>query len=212
VGSGPLDTATLRECLSTPPLHTTGHLDEIQDTFRFTRTVMAGQWFVPPERMNPYLGRSNAGLDADLDALAAFIGSLRKPAPPEPPENLKQDVRRGGLIFLGAATGCVSCHPPPLYTDSGRRDPAGRFVMHDVGTGRRLDTPSLLGLARTEPYLHDGRAGTLEEVLTRHNKGDRHGRTSHLRRDDVRALAAFLRYLRPPTPLRQPGRGRTAAR
>lgn len=200
MGAGPLDTATLRGCLSAKPLHVTGHLDEIQDTYRFTRMVMAGQWFIPLERMNPYLGRSNAGLDSDLDALSAYIGSLRKPDPPPIPAALLASVRRGEALFESPKTGCLSCHPPPLYTDSGRRDAGGRFVLHDVGTGRtgsRYDTPSLLGLARTEPYLHDGRARSLEEALTRHNTGDRHGRTSHLSRDEARALATFLKHLQP---------------
>jgi len=205
MGAGPLDTATLRGCVAAPPLHVTGHLDEIQDTYRFTRMVMAGQWFLPPERMNPYLGRSNAGLDRDLDALSAFIASLGKPVPPVPPLELRAKVKRGARLFGDPATRCMSCHPPPLYTDSGRRDAGGRFVLHDVGTGQRLDTPSLVGLARTEPYLHDGRAPMLEEVFTRWNQGDRHGRTSHLRGDDVQALATFLKYLRPPISSRLPG-------
>jgi len=41
-----------------------------------TRLVMAGQWFVSQDKMHPLLGESNAGLDADLDALAAYLASL----------------------------------------------------------------------------------------------------------------------------------------
>ncbi len=212
MGAGALDTATLRGCLQTAPLHVTGHLDEIQDTYRFTRMVMAGQWFVSPERMNPYLGRSNAGLSADLDALAAYIRSLTKPAPPPVPAKLIGSVRLGQRVFNSPKTGCRACHPAPLYTDSGRRDPTGRYVLHDVGTGRRLDTPSLLGLARTEPYLHDGRARTLEEVFTRFNNKEKHGHTSHLSQGDVRALTVFLKYLRPTGHARAQGPDRPTAK
>jgi len=62
---------------------------------------------------------------------------------------------------------------------------------------RKLDTPSLLGLRQSEPYLHDGRARTLEKVFTQHNPEDRHGTTSHLSAKDVAALVTFLRYLDP---------------
>ncbi len=205
LGEGPLDTHSLRGCMACPPLHYTGHLDEIQDTDHFTRHVMAGRWFVPRERMNPYLGQSNAGLNGDLDALAAYIERLSPKRPPPPPPELADVIRRGKALFESEATGCATCHPAPLYTDSGRRDAEGRALRHDVGTWkpgeaetlRRLDTPSLLGLRQSEPYLHDGRARTLEEVFTRHNSEDRHGTTSHLSAEDVKALATFLRYLDP---------------
>ena len=205
LGEGPLDTHSLRGCTASPPLHYTGHLDEIQDTADFTRHVMAGRWFVPQERMNPSLGRSNAGLNRDLDALAAYIESLSPKRPPPPLPELADTIRRGKAIFESDATGCAVCHPAPRYTDSGRRDAEGHFLRHDVGmwkpgeaeTLRRLDTPSLLGLRQSEPYLHDGRAHTLEEVFTRYNPKDRHGTTSHLSAEDVAALATFLRYLDP---------------
>jgi DNA-binding beta-propeller fold protein YncE len=166
LGSGPLDTRSLRGCLQTAPLHLDAHLDEIQDTFHFTRSVMAGQWFVPRARMHDWLGHSNAGLDADLDALAAYIGSLVPRRPRSPAAASKSLIARGEQIFFSSRTGCSHCHPPPWYTDSGQRDDEGEPVLHDVGTWvpgeperfRRLDTPSLLGLDRSEPYLHDGRA------------------------------------------------------
>ena len=205
LGEGRLDTHSLRGCMACPPLHYTAHLDEIQDTGRFTRHVMAGQWFVPQQRMNGYLARSNAGLSRDLDALAAYIESLLPKRPPPPPAELAAVVQRGKAVFEGNATGCTTCHPAPWYTDSGRRDADGHYRRHDVGTGkpgeaealRTLDTPSLLGLRQSEPYLHDGRARTLEEVFTRHNPQDRHGKTSHLTDKDIVALATFLRHLDP---------------
>jgi cytochrome c553 len=202
-GSGPLDTTSLRGCLQTIPLHITGHLDEIQDTYDFTRLVMAGQWFVPRKDMHDYLGRSNAGLDPDLDALAAYIASLAPRIPPKPPLGSGALIEKGREVFSSKETGCATCHPPPLYTDSGERTAEGTFVLHDVGTclpteakqHQRLDTPSLIGLRRSEPYLHDGRAKTLKEVFTEFNPGDKHGQTSHLSEQQIRALVAFLRSL-----------------
>jgi len=202
-GSGRLDTTSLRGCLQAIPLHITGHLDEIQDTYDFTRLVMAGQWFVPRKDMHEYLGKSNAGLDADLDALAAYIASLAPRKPPEPPPELGRLIKKGREIFFSEQTGCANCHPPPLYTDSGKRTAEGTFVLHDVGTrlpaqGKehpRLDTPSLIGLRRSEPYLHDGRAKTLKEVFTEFNPEHKHGQTSHLSKEEVQALVEFLKSL-----------------
>jgi cytochrome c peroxidase len=75
--------------------------------------------------------------------------------------------------------------------------------MHDVGTGGgpgeklglAFDTPTLLGAYRATSYLHDGRARTLHEVLTTHNRQDRHGTTSHLTPAQVDDLVAFLKAL-----------------
>jgi len=207
LGGSPLDTRSLRGCLSTAPLHPDAHLDEIQDTYDFTRMIMGGQWFVPRERVQDYLGPSNAAASEDLDALAAYIRSLRPLLPPAAPAETALLRDKGRSLFLDPETGCVKCHPPPRYTDSGQRDAQGHYVLHDVGTRRpdesetlrALDTPSLLGLRRSEPYLHDGCAQTLEAVFSaQFNPGDRHGRTSHLSQEEIRALAEFLRYLEPP--------------
>jgi len=206
LGQGPLDTRSLRGSMAATPLHYTAHLDEIQDTYHFTRMTMGGQWFIERWRLNDYLvGKSNAGLNRDLDALSAYIEGLTPKRPPPAPAELMPVIRRGKAIFESDKTGCTTCHPAPRYTDSGQRDTRGNYIRHDVGTWskgraaslRTLDTPSLLGLRQSEPYLHDGRAATLEEAFTRFNPKDRHGRTSHLRQEDISALATFLRYLDP---------------
>ena len=74
--------------------------------------------------------------------------------------------------------GCDTCHAGDELTDAAWVD--GEPVLHDVGTlletsGDRagepltgLRTPSLRGLFATAPYLHDGRAATLEDALTEH--------------------------------------------
>jgi hypothetical protein len=42
------------------------------------------------------------------------------------------------------------------------------------------------------PYLHDGSAATLGDVLIMRNPQNRHGRTSHLSEAEIRDLIAFL--------------------
>lgn len=61
--------------------------------------------------------------------------------------------------------------------------------------GPAMDTPSLRGIASTAPYLHDGRAASLRQVLTRANRGDRHGRTAQLSQGELGDLESFLRAL-----------------
>ena len=207
-GGGPLDTQPLRGALACAPLHYTAHLDEIQDTYDFTRDTMAGRWFLPKREINEYLGPSNAGYSEDLDALAAYIESLAPKRPPPPPPEMFGLIEEGRRIFFSETAGCAACHPPPLYTDSGQRDTQGNFIRHNVRTWnegedeafKRLDTPSLLDLRQTEPYLHDGRAPTLESVFTHHNPQNRHGYTSHLGEDGIHCLSEFLRYLAPGDP------------
>ena len=55
-----------------------------------------------------------------------------------------------------------------------------------------FDTPTLVEVWRTGPYLHNGAALTLDEVLTKYNKNDQHGMTSHLSKEDREALVEYL--------------------
>ena len=69
---------------------------------------------------------------------------------------------------------------------------------YNVETGKGMeknlafDTPTLVEVWRTAPYLHDGRAATMKEVLTKHNSGDKHGVTSHLTENEIDDLAEFV--------------------
>jgi cytochrome c peroxidase len=98
----------------------------------------------------------------------------------------------GKAIFNRSDTRCAVCHPAPLLTD---------LKMHDVGTrvsvdqSDRFDTPTLIEVWRTAPYLHHGRAVTLKEVVGRFNQHDEHGKTSHLTKDELDALVEYLRSL-----------------
>jgi cytochrome c peroxidase len=58
-----------------------------------------------------------------------------------------------------------------------------------------MDTPTLRGLIHTAPYLHDGSAPTLYDVLVTKNPADQHGITSHLTAGEITDLIAFLEAL-----------------
>jgi DNA-binding beta-propeller fold protein YncE len=126
--------------------------------------------------------------EEDAAAVDAWLKSLRPvPSPFLVDGKLSAAAKRGKLVFEKA--GCASCHPPPLYTD--QKD-------YDVGTsagvdaGRKYDTPTLVEVWRTAPYLADGRAATIRDVLTIHNPGDRHGVTSKLTEQEIRDLEEFV--------------------
>ena len=55
-----------------------------------------------------------------------------------------------------------------------------------------LDTPSLHGLWRTPPYLHDGSVPDLEAVIVGKNPNDLHGVTSTLTKAERAELIAYL--------------------
>ena len=198
-GSGRRNTTSLRGAEETRPLHWSADRDEVQD-FEFTiRQLQAGTGLIREGSPNATLGAPNAGLSADLDALAAFVDSLRFKASPflTPAGTLTIAAQRGEAVFMRSDVGCAACHPPPRFTDTG----AG--FTHDVGTGNgpdeamgaAFDTPTLRGIWDTAPYLHDGSAATLRDVLTTRNASDRHGRTAHLTEAEIQDLMVYLRSL-----------------
>ncbi|MRG97965.1 hypothetical protein [Polyangium spumosum] len=193
------------------PLHWSANFDEVQDFEHDIRGPQAGTGFLPDDvfhagMVDQTLGTPKEGLSEDLDALAAYVASLgsfgRSPYRSNDPVSLASR-QKGKDIFFSAEAGCSTCHAPPHFTDSALA--AGQtFVLHDVGTlgpgsGSRLgeplpglDTPTLRGLWKSAPYLHDGSAPTLRAVLRDHNATDQHGKTSHLGDADLADLERYL--------------------
>jgi YVTN family beta-propeller protein len=101
---------------------------------------------------------------------------------------LSPAARRGERVFQQA--NCQSCHPPGLFTDL-QSYAVGTQSRWERGTDK-FDTPTLVELWRTAPYLHDGSAATLREVLTTRNPNDQHGKTSRLGPGEIDDLVAYL--------------------
>ncbi len=86
--------------------------------------------------------------------------------------------RRGQALFRAK---CGSCHATELFTDGSFRNnglnrrfgqDSGRVVVTFLPTDRgRFAVPSLRNVARTAPYMHDGRFGTLAQVLAHYDHG-----------------------------------------
>jgi cytochrome c peroxidase len=126
--------------------------------------------------------------EEEASALDEYLKSLKPtPSPHLVDGKLSESARRGRTVFRKA--GCFSCHTGPMLTD---------LQKYDVGigegrdAGRLFDTPSLVELWRTAPYLYDGRAATVKDVVTTHNSQDKHGRTSDLSEDEIEDLVEFV--------------------
>jgi len=129
--------------------------------------------------------------EEEYEAVDSYLRAVQpRPSPFLTPDGkLTPAAKRGKQLFEGKAD-CVRCHPAPLYTD---------LQAYDVGTIGEFDqpddrfyTPKLTELYRSSPYLHDGRAVTLQEVLTTYNPEDKHGRTSALSEEEINDLVAYL--------------------
>jgi DNA-binding beta-propeller fold protein YncE/cytochrome c peroxidase len=163
------------------PLHWSANFDEVQDFEGQIRTLAGGTGLMSDNnfhagtRDNP-LGDIKAGLNQDLDDLAAYVASLdAMPISPHKNQNgkLTSTATQGQQLF--SDKGCNSCHSGNNFTDSSESN------LHNIGTirsssGMRLnatltgiDTPTLKGLWLTAPYLHNGSAATLEEAIAAHN-------------------------------------------
>ena len=126
--------------------------------------------------------------DEVANAIDTYLMSM-KPVKSPFMENgdLSSSAKRGRKIFVRA--GCAECHPSPLYTD---------LNSYEVGTGtgkdlgRKFDTPSLVEMWRTGPYLGDGCADTIYDVLVKHNRDDKHGVISNLNHIELSDLLDFL--------------------
>jgi cytochrome c peroxidase len=91
---------------------------------------------------------------------------------------------RGHALF---AVKCGSCHAGELFSDNSFRN-NGLDTHFPVDSGRahitlrptdagRFAVPSLRNIARTAPYMHDGRFATLPQVLAHYTHGVRPSRT-----------------------------------
>jgi len=170
---GPRNTPSIRGLASTPPFHWSGNRE---DLFDFQDTIIDRQ--------------GGTGLSAgDTAALAAFLESAEVEASPnrELDGSLSREAARGEELFF--AQGCGTCHAGAAFSDR---------LLHDVGTalrpeeqrGGRFDTPSLLGLFDSAPYLHDGSAASLAELLS--GSPLPHGVGGALDAEELEALIAFL--------------------
>jgi cytochrome c peroxidase len=139
-------------------------------------------------------------------------------------ETLSEDEKRGFELFMtefDPRTGqrgadCFHCHGGPLFSDHqfhnnglapDEADTGRHRITHAEADRGKFATPSLRNVARTAPYMHDGRFATLEEVVAHYSTGVKRTATLdpnlakhpdgglQLSAGDQRAIVAFLRTL-----------------
>ena len=129
--------------------------------------------------------------EADGRAIDEYIRSLTPVASPRLIDgHLSPAAVRGEKIFFDRRVGCTHCHPAPQFSDK---------LAHDVGSAGPLDnpgdqfqTPSLVELWRTAPYMHDGHCRTVKEIFTKEKHGAIFGNLSRLPDRDIDDLVEFL--------------------
>jgi YVTN family beta-propeller protein len=147
--------------------------------------------------------RSHGFEEEDTQAVVSFIESLPladnrfRPKAGQKPTEVQ---RKGKKYFERSMTTdgrhipvgnrCITCHPPPYYTDNLKHD-VGTRGTHD--TDGEFDTPQLNNIHLQAPYLHDGRCYTLEEIWTRFNPDDTHGQTNDMTKEMLNDLIEYLK-------------------
>ena len=138
-------------------------------------------------------GIRNILFSAPREDVAAAIDEYLKSLKPVPSPylvngKLSKAARRGQKLFT--KVGCADCHVPGLYTD---------LHPHDVGTRSGYDggtdkfyTPTLIEVWRTAPYLHDGSAATIRDILTMCNASGQHGDVSGLSSQEMDELCEYV--------------------
>lgn len=121
------------------------------------------------------------------------------------PEKISDEAERGGELF--DEVGCAACHVPRLEGPSGPLPIYSDLLLHDLGpdladgiqqglaTGAEFRTQPLWNLAAVSPYLHDGRAATVEEAIRWHG-GEASGARDRLLALGPAAMADLVVFLR----------------
>lgn len=194
MGRNLANTQTLRSVGKVPPYKWNGKNQTLykQDGMRFS-TILT--------RTEPFTYK-------ELDALVAYItAGVRNPPNLmyNPDGQLTAAQLRGKKIYertldfsgneIPVTNRCITCHPAPHYTNK---------KMADVGTlaatddSMLFDTPHLNNIYSSAPFLHDGRAETLEEIWTIYGKEELHGAVNDLTKIDLNDLIEYLKSLRDP--------------
>jgi YVTN family beta-propeller protein len=152
------------------------------------------------------LTRADVFPDDELEDLVAFLNSLPPPRA-DPTAGIiggqqTPSIQNGSRIFsrdrrkngdeIPLPERCSTCHSGRHYSNLQKADigTRGPYDSHS-----EFDVPHLTGIGSKAPYLHDGRATTLEEIWTLPGVGDQHGVVSDLNKAELNDLVEFLKGL-----------------
>jgi YVTN family beta-propeller protein len=159
-------------------------------------------------RFSTVLTRTEQFSFHDLDAIASFIMTGISYPPNlqyNPTGELTEAQQRGKVIFdrekdnfgnpIPENNRCITCHVPPYYTNRKLADVSTLAASDD---SIQFDTPHLNNIHQSPPYLHDGRAATLEEIWTKYGKDDKHGLVGDMTKNQLNDLVEYLKSLSAP--------------
>ncbi len=126
---------------------------------------------------------------SDASDLQAYLESLPavRTMKSSSQSTLASASARGKELFASKELGCASCHAGVNYSDGKSYE-----FSDDLP---KVNTPSLIGLAASAPYYHDGSAATLRDLLLENGSVHGMGKLSQLKAHDVDALVAYLETL-----------------
>ena len=190
IGMSPVDNRTLRGILDTAP-------------FKWEGTNPSLQRQCGP-RLAVFFTRIQPFTPEELSALDNYICTIPRPLNRYRPLGAKlTDAQRRGKAMFERTTAndgrtipkdnrCITCHPPPLYTDRTQRDVGTKMWLDHES---HFDVPHLNNIYDSAPYLHNGIAETLEEIWTKYNPDDKHGVTNDMTKDQLNDLMEYLKTL-----------------
>jgi YVTN family beta-propeller protein len=178
-------------------------LEDIKDTEPYKWN--GGNPNLPTEcgpRTEKYFWRSENYDSLTLTDLVVYVRSisLRPNRWKLPGRDLTPPQERGKALFertidkfgkpIPESNRCSYCHSGAKGTSQKSFDVGTKKATDNSGL---IDTPQLINVGLTAPYLHDGSARTLEEIWTVYNPEDKHGRTNDLTKDELNDLIEYLR-------------------
>jgi YVTN family beta-propeller protein len=162
-------------------LHWSGNFDEVQDFEGQIRALAGGTGLMSDAEFNTgtrtqTLGDAKAGVNADLDALAAYVGSLTTFAnsPKRNADGTLTPAAVAGRDVFRAAN-CAACHGGTAFTVSAAANLVNIGTIKPSSGGRLggpltgIDVPTLRDVWATAPYLHDGSAPTVAAAIGAHS-------------------------------------------
>jgi len=189
LGFNPVDNRTLRGINDTAPFKWEG----TNPTLKRQCGPRLAAFFT---RIDPFTAEQASALDRYIVTIP------RSPNRYRTSDELTPAQRRGKLLFerqydssgneLPDEKRCIYCHPPPYFTN---REVFDVGVTSWLDTHSEFDVPHLNNIYETPPYLHDGRARSLEEIWTVYNPNDTHGHTNDLTKDELNDLIEYLKTL-----------------
>jgi YVTN family beta-propeller protein len=194
MGRNVTNTQSLRDISETSPFKWNGKNQTVykQDGIRFSTVLTRTEQFSYKE----------------LDAITAYIMTGIEYPPNlqyNPDGKLTEAQKKGQKLFERSVSKsgklipennrCITCHPAPYYTNRQMADVNTLAASDDP---MKFDTPHLNNIYASPPYLHDGRAATLEEIWTLYGSDDKHGFVSDLTKMELNDLIEYLKSLRAP--------------